>query len=54
MLSLSFRVKSGLVLNRSKFFYGLQFISDGHLYHTNQYSFFNAIFNLNVITGFRF
>ncbi len=54
LLSISYRVKSGLVINRKKFFYGFQAILDGHIYHTSQYRFFNAIFNLNVITGIRF
>lgn len=54
MVSIYYRVKSGLLLNRRQFFYGLQLTTDAHLYHSRHHRFLSSSVNINFCTGFRF
>ena len=53
MLSTNIRFKIALVLNRKKWSYGLNFISDGHWYRSSRNSFFNSSQDINISVGFR-
>ena len=53
MLSTNIRFKIALVLNRKKWSYGLNFVSDGHWYRSNRNSFFNSSQDINFSVGFR-
>lgn len=53
MLSTNIRMKMALVLNRKKWFYGLNMVSDGHWYHSAKHSFFNSSQDINFAVGFR-
>lgn len=54
MFSFDFRGRLGLVFNAGKFFYGLQLIIDGHLYHSKEHNFFNSNQDITLSIGFRF
>lgn len=53
MLSTNIRVKLAVVLNRKKWSYGLNFVSDGHWYRSPNNSFFNSSQDINISVGFR-
>ncbi len=53
MLSTNFRIKIALVLNRKRWSYGLNLVSDGHWYRSRNNSFFNSSQDINFSVGFR-
>jgi hypothetical protein len=54
MPGLDLRGRLGLVYNAGKFFYGLQFVIDAHLYHSKDHNFINSQEDLTFTAGFRF
>ena len=54
MFAFDFRARLGLVRNAGKFFYGLNVILDGHLYHSKDHRFFNSLQDITITAGFRF
>lgn len=53
LLSSNIRLKLALVINRSKWSYGLNMISDGHWYRSRRNSFFNSSQDINLSVCFR-
>ena len=54
LLATDLRFKMSLVLNRVRWFYGAQFISDMNWYHSPKHHFINANHDLTLVAGFRF
>ncbi len=53
MFSTNIRLKVAVVLNRKKWSYGLNIVSDGHWYLSKTHSFFNSSQDINLAVGFR-
>ena len=53
LLSGNIRIKMALILNRDKWSYGLNFVSDGHWYFSKHNDFFNSSQDINVSVSFR-
>ena len=53
LLSTNIRFKIALVLNRDKWSYGFNFVSDGHWYRSSRNSFFNSSQDINFAVCFR-
>lgn len=53
MLSTNVRIKLAMVLNRKKWSYGFNFVSDGHWYRSKVHSFFNSSQDINFAVCFR-
>lgn len=54
MFSFNYRGRLALVRNAGNFFYALNTLFDGHLYHSKKHSFFNSIIELRLAAGIRF
>lgn len=53
MFSTNMRFKLAAVINRTKWFYGLNIISDNHWFYSNSKSFFSSSHDFNIAVGIR-